>query len=298
MGHFLDVAYKVLKEKRKSLSSIEITKIGLTSGWLKTKGQTPSQTMKSKLSTDILKKKEQSLFMRTDQGLFSLREFSSDKEKEFIADRYQKALFDELIAVFPKSSLAKYVPSPGIHLNPLKNGWDLMNECIAMSRLDAEENFDVIQLVSVFIVKYKNKYLTYKRTKRLPEKRLHGFYSIIFGGHISSKETKYLFNIFEPDNSAVLARELMEELRLDNYTTDSTIYKGLLYDDSKKISSQHLGIVFDVILESDEYEIGERGFLMDPKFETLDEIHSRIDDFENWSVLLANFEKHNSQQNI
>jgi predicted NUDIX family phosphoesterase len=295
MGHFLDIAYRVLQNQRKSLSAVEITQRGLASGWLKTTGQTPSQTMKSKLSTDILKKKDRSLFMRTDQGLFTLREFSCNNENEFIADRYQKALFDEIISVFPKSSLKKYIPYPGFHVDPLENGGDLLSECIPMSRLEAEKNFQVIQLVSVFIVKYRDRYLTYKRAKRLPESRLHDFYSVSFGGHVNYQETKLLFNIFDPQHSGILARELMEELRLDSYKTDSIIYKGLLYDDSKEISTQHLGIVYDVILDSDKFEIGERGFLVDPKFETLDMISNRIEDFENWSVLLVDYEIRNKQ---
>jgi predicted NUDIX family phosphoesterase len=65
----------------------------------------------------------------------------------------------------------------------------------------------------------------------------------------------------------------------------------LLYDDSRELSTQHLGVTFEVLLESAEYEIGERGFLMDDKFETLEEIESHIYDFENWSALIATTEK-------
>ncbi|NTU73459.1 hypothetical protein HGB07_04810 [Candidatus Roizmanbacteria bacterium] len=293
MGHFLDIAYRVLSTVKRPLSAIEITEYGLKSGWLKSNGQSPSQTMKSKLSTDILKKKSDSLFMRTEQGKFALRANKNNEKNEYIADRFQKAILNEDIAVFPVSSLKKYIPGPGFYTKPLVNGKELLIECTSMSRVEAEKDFNFIQLVSVFLVRFGPKYLTYKRTKRLPENRLHGFYSIGFGGHINIKEIRTLFNVFDPANSGILIRELMEELRLDSYRAESTVYKGLLFDDSKEISSQHLGIVYDVFLDSDKYEIGERGFLVDPKFESIEEMSNRIDEFENWSAIMINFEKKN-----
>jgi predicted NUDIX family phosphoesterase len=63
-------------------------------------------------------------------------------------------------------------------------------------------------------------------------------------------------------------------------------YRGLLYDDSRDVSKQHLGIAYDVFLDSSQFEIGERGFLMDAKFETLEQVVSRREEFENWSWIL------------
>ena len=51
------------------------------------------------------------------------------------------------------------------------------------------------------------------------------------------------------------------------------------------------GVVYDVYFDSPEFVIGERGFLIDAKFETLDEIDARIQDFENWSWMIVDFEK-------
>jgi predicted NUDIX family phosphoesterase len=102
-----------------------------------------------------------------------------------------------------------------------------------------------------------------------------------------------MFNIFDPQQSeAWLDRELREELRLEekgNRVT-SMNYVGLLYDDSQPVSRQHLGLVYKVMLASDQYDIGERGFLMDSKFESLAEIRGRLSEFENWSILLVNAE--------
>ena len=61
-------------------------------------------------------------------------------------------------------------------------------------------------------------YLTYKRTKRLPESRLHGFYSFAFGGHLNPNDLKPLLNIFDPELAApLLLRESLEkELRINS----------------------------------------------------------------------------------
>jgi predicted NUDIX family phosphoesterase len=290
IGIFLDSAYKVLARERRPLSVQEITEIALQEHFLSTDGATPWQTMKAKLSVDILQHRERSLFMRSDKAKFALREWSH-AYKEHIADRYQKALFDEDIVVFPSESLRTYVPSVGVYSGSFDHD-ALLSECFPMRRREAEEDISVIQLVSVFLVRYDGRLLTYKRTKRLPESRLHGYYSVAFGGHLNPDDVLHLFNIFDASQAhAWLVRELHEELRIGKGHLGEIAYRGLLYDDSREVSKQHLGLVYDVNLKSEQYTIGERGFLMDSKFETIDEICARIDQFENWSVMLVREEQ-------
>ncbi len=288
MGRFTRAAYEVLKREMRPLTAREITEIAAGEGTLHSSGKTPWQTMKSKLSTDILSRGSDSLFMRVEEGRFSLREWKG-LYPEHIAQRFQKALFDEDIVVFPSRSLKKYVPNAGLYSGTLDRD-ALYIECRSMRRREAEEDTRVIQLVSNFVVHYEDKYLTYKRTKRLPENRLHGFYSLGFGGHLNPDDLRPLLNIFDPGVAApLLLRELGEELRLGEEPKVS--YRGLLYDDSRPVSKQHLGITYDVFLDSEEFEIGERGFLMDAKFETLDQIERRHEDFENWSWIVIHAER-------
>ncbi len=290
MGQFLRAAFEVLNRNHKPLTAAEIVEQARSVGLLSTRGQTPSQTMKSKLSTDILAKGENSLFMRSAEGQFALRGWK-DQLAEHIAGRYKKALIDEDIVVIPASSLKRYTTTKGLHKG-LFDATALLEECAAMRRRDAEENFEVVQLVSVFVVRHGNRYLTYKRTKRLPEARLHGYYSIAFGGHLNPDDLLPLLNIFDPAvGNPLLERELHEELRLPAHATNSIKYRGLLYDDSRQVSSQHLGLAYTVFVSTEQFEIGERGFLMDPKYETLDEIEQRLSAFENWSVLLFDDER-------
>ena len=176
MGQFTKAAYEVLKREMRPLTAREITEIAAREGRLRSSGKTPWQTMKSKLSTDILSHGPGSLFMRVEEGRFSLREWKG-LYPEHIAQRFQKALFDEDIVVFPSASLKKYVPIVGLYGGALECD-ALLRECRPMRRREAEENTSVIQLVSNFIVHFKDKYLTYKRTRLLPENRLHGYYSL------------------------------------------------------------------------------------------------------------------------
>ena len=113
MGEFLDSAYKVLLKEGRPLSAREITAVAVKEKLLSTGGLTPWQTMKAKLSVDILRNGSRSLFMRSDKGRFALREWESDY-REHVADRYQKALFDEDIVVFPAESLDSYIPRVGV----------------------------------------------------------------------------------------------------------------------------------------------------------------------------------------
>lgn len=289
MGHFLEVARRVLEEVEEPLSARDIVEIGLAYGWLETNGKTPAQTMKSKLSVDIRRNGTGSPFMRTEPGVFALRSWT-EEYSEYQARRSKAALMDEEIPVFPRSILPKYVSGPGLHTQPLDKGRELVNECRRMLRREAEENPDYVQLISVYVLRYQNKYLTYKRSRWLPENRLHHHYSMFFGGHITWQQFSPLLNIFLPDvGPTILGRELEEEVRLLG-PEPQLGYKGLLYDDSRPVSRQHLGIVYDVTMATKEFEIGERGFLIDPAFRTLNEIKNMADRFENWSLLILRHE--------
>ena len=71
-----------------------------------------------------------------------------------------------------------------------------------------------------------------------------------------------------------MERELNEELRLR--TTYQLTLRGVLYDDARPVSRQHLAIVFDVDLTEPDYVVGERGFLQQDKFETWTEVGQRL----------------------
>ena len=159
-----------------------------------------------------------------------------------------------------------------------------------MRRRDAEIDYDVIQLVSVFFIRYDGKILTHRRSKRLPEARLHHAFSAFLGGHLNPQDVMPLFRFSDPDQALYyIDRELHEELRLA-HPPKTMSFRGLLYDPRTDVSTQHLGVVFDVELFSDEFVVGERGFLTDLKLESVPHARDRISEFENWSQLLIDEE--------
>jgi predicted NUDIX family phosphoesterase len=290
---YLQIAALLLQEVKKPLSARDIVSIAMQRGILRSEGATPWQTMKSKLSTDILNRAEQSLFKRVSQGLFALREFD---ESEFFATRFKKKKLDEEIAVIAAEDLVRLIPKPGYFSRGIDRSL-ISNLMRPMLRRTAEEDFSVIQLVSVFVVHHAGRYLTHLRSARLPEQRLHGEYSLMLGGHLSTDDfsqlTLDLFDDASLSDCSYILRELSEELILN---TDPIVSScGYLYDISRDVSKQHLGLVYFVNLASDKFEIGERGFLMNSKFETPEQIRNRIERFENWSVvLLDNLERVNA----
>ncbi len=282
---FLAAAETILKSSNHPLTPKQIIDIALEGKMIRTAGLTPWQTMKSKLSTDIRLRGEASRFMRAGPGLFGLRAWKS-RMTEYHAKRFKAALLDEDVLVLRRSALPGYAPSPGVHQNNV-DVRALLAECFPMRRRRAEEDFDVVQLVSVFVLHYGDRLLTYKRSRRLPEARLHHTYSIAFGGHLNPDDSLPLLDLSVPDQALMLIiRELSEEIKLPKDQAPQIVYRGLIYDDSREVSRQHLGIVYDVNLASEQFEIGERGFLIDAHFETVDEIAGRIGEFENWSEML------------
>ena len=98
------------------MSPREIVSLALKEGSLQTTGRTPWQTMKSKLSTDILVHGQKSRFKRVFEGVFALRE---DDRAEYQATRFLKSKLDEDIAVIPASGLHELVDGPGLWLRPI-----------------------------------------------------------------------------------------------------------------------------------------------------------------------------------
>jgi predicted NUDIX family phosphoesterase len=282
---FLDAAEQVLLRVRLPLRPGEIVERAVSLGLLTTSGLTPVQTMKAKLSTDVLDRKLSSRFMRTDRNTFGLRAWSD--LPEYMADRFQKALLDEDIVVFDTQILRQFFPTDGITQLDAEQGWDLVTQTFPMQRTEAEETYEVIQLVSQFLVIHHGKVATHKRTRRLPEARLHGVHSLLFGGHLNPDDIAPLFSPFDPVNGPTyITRELSEEVRILNGEPTLELVGGI-YDPRRDVSRQHLGVLYTVrVPDSCDIQIGERGFLQQLAFETVDDIEAHIDDFENWSELV------------
>lgn len=282
---FLDIAEHYLRSSGRALSAREIVVAAMRDGALVSAGKTPWQTMKSKLSTDILTNGDRSRFKRVFQGVFALREFEAN---EYHANRFVKSKLDEEIAVVPRSKLNRLIADVGFTASKIDRSL-LGSLAEPMLRRSAEERFDVVQLVSVFVVTHATQYLTHMRSARLPESRLRGEYSMMLGGHLAIEDFAQLtLDLFsDPDDLSdctYILRELSEELILESNPTVEP--RGFIYDESRVVSTQHLGLVYQVSIPRPDFEIGERGFLMNAKMEKIEEIRARRDEFENWSWII------------
>lgn len=283
MGRFLDAAIEILRESSSPLGPKEIVQEAMERGLLWSEGLTPSQTMKSKISTDILKFGERSLFMRAGKGKFALRETSKTIE-EYHAERFIKKPVNEDILVVQRELFFRFVHGPGLtqNLSALK---EILFRTELLDRLTAEKSEHYIQLISFFLVKKGSKFISYKRTGRLPEKSLKGAYSLGFGGHMTEADIDPLFIKNSPLTSILPAvRELDEELELPSY--DPPRFRGLMYDDSNPTSKIHVGLVFEVKIRSVDFKVGEKGNFNDVKLESPSSIKARIGEFESWSRYL------------
>lgn len=284
MGRFLDAAFQVLKSSDTPLGPIDIVRRAFAEGILWTDGKTPSQTMKSKISTEILDKGDLSPFMRAEKGKFVLRDRGPASE-EYYAKRYKKRPLKEDILALTRREFREVVPKRGIidDESALKH---ILLRARPVDRMSAEKNRKLVQLVSFFLVRRGQNILTHKRTGRLPEKSLKGVYSLGFGGHMNLDDLDPIFAYNSPIEALGPAvRELDEELHLPKY--EAPKFLGLIFDDSNPTSKLHVGIVFEVSLPSDAFEVGEKGNFSDVKLESVDSIRDRIGDFESWSRMLV-----------
>jgi predicted NUDIX family phosphoesterase len=280
---FLDAAWHVLHKANRPLTVAEILHASKAEGLLQTEGKTPAKSMNARLAVDILKNKARSRFMRADGSRFALREWQTNLQ-ERIVPRRTVALVEEDILAFDADILSKFVNDTALKRGD-ENHQELLASCFPVKRSEAERRYDIIQLVSVYVVRHYQQYLTHRRSARLPEQRLHGAYSCFFGGHLTPLDLMPLFRFSDPEQALyLLDRELTEEVRLPS--RPSMNYCGLLYDPRSDVSRQHMGIVFCVDVKEEKFEIGEKGFLTDAKFETLADMRARISEFENWSEYL------------
>ncbi|MFT4804193.1 MAG: putative NUDIX family phosphoesterase [Psychroserpens sp.] len=250
-------------------------------------GDTPKNSIRSRLSTNINNLGAVSEFARFSKGTYGLRlwlELHPEKYLEYSSKKSQEIRMNEYLPVFPKSQIIEIVPYTGFTKVPVPTNWFQKN-CSRKIRTEAEKDLNLVQLVSVFVIHFGDQVLTHTRSKWAPEKRLHGEKSVHFGGHINFEEILSFFDPFDPISPTPnVIRELEEEIEFkDAYKIK---YEGLIYDDSREVSSQHLGICYSVNITSEKYKIGEKGYHINANLDDINRIKTHKNEFENWSRLL------------
>lgn len=285
----LDVIKIALEQANRPLTAEALLKEVTHSNLYGFTGKTPKTIIRARLSEDIDKHQSESEFVRLQKGTYGLRKWlieKPEKYKEYEVQKKKNQLMDEYLAVFDKSILNQIVDNNGLNEVKIDSNWFKEN-CFSKVRKDAELDFSVVQLISVFLIKFGNNIITHTRSARAPESRLHGERSIIFGGHITYDEVNTLFDPFDPNSShPFIERELEEEITiLNNYQMTPV---GLLYDSNREVSSQHLGLVYIVEMNDSEYEIGEKGYHINDELTEINDVIDNKNEYENWSVELIN----------
>jgi predicted NUDIX family phosphoesterase len=145
------------------------------------------------------------------------------------------------------------------------------------------------QIIPYIVVKNeKGEILTYKRSPKGGEARLHNMYSIGVGGHLDE-------NLKEPNLSSIelffdgMLRELKEEIGIDASVGDFD-FIGSIYNDADEVGRVHFGVAVVLnVLSSDFYHDGEMDILVDREFVSVNTLVERSDNLEPWSKFVVDF---------
>jgi predicted NUDIX family phosphoesterase len=203
-------------------------------------GATPWKTIGARLAVDI-RSNPSSPFKRVGRGLYALREWAS--LPEFTVRPRVIHPLDEDILVVPLAIFQTEISdpiAPGFYSLPYSQ---LLQHSRSVPRRVAEQTEDFVQLIPSFIVFRQTEVLSYKRTKKTPENRLHDSFTIIFGGHLQAEDVPELFSHDHEMIEDFVFRELFEELELAPPACRKT-YLGVLYLQDSAFERQHAGLVF------------------------------------------------------
>jgi predicted NUDIX family phosphoesterase len=305
LSQFLDVAETLLRRYKRAMTARELIDLATDEKLFSDRlsGKTPHQTMKSKLSINIIRKGANSRFVRTAPGRFYLRELLKDPNKVYQARRYHATPPRERVLVFPSAILDRYGRFQGI-----KQSWSRFiheifkpGNCTFVDRIQAEQREDVKQVLTYILVTKGNRVLAFRRgTFSRVEDYLRGSNCIGFGGHVAEVD-RTLYNLGSEvqmvrDNAV---RELFEELRVPDEDRDrlqrgeGLRVLGLLNDDSSPTGRRHFAVVLSYAASSsrgwNKPQRGEKS-ITQLRWVDLSALDVDLKGFEYWSQLcLAEF---------
>ena len=285
---FINAAETVLKQMNRPLLIQDIVNKSIDEGYLKTKGKTPINTMRARLSEHISKFKNNSIFIRVAPNRIALRTweyqeyksnpFEKDNNKEIIVSIKQD-LVDRIWRFFGFSN--NFKP----YFEELKDPSNL----IFCSRSEAKARFDIKQLVSYVLLKdKKGKVLSYIRgSYGQKESLLKGVLCIGFGGHVNQIED---FNLFGSQDGGVLNsahREIYEEIKGLRLRKITPI--GVINDDSSPLGHNHFAFVFEAELPDgfDSRATSKELSINQVKLLEGKELWERFHELEFWSQILV-----------
>src|ERR1022692_65657 len=244
------------------MKPVDIWNYGYNNGFFSDKiaGETPWQTLKSKLSVHVRKYGSDSVFVRTSAGHFYLRELLGDQWELYEADPWLPSPSDERVVTVPSSILDSLDRFQGL-VDPSVAVHDavLCSEALRpMDRRTAELSDSDKQVLVYILVRRPGQILAYRRgTFSLTDRMLIGHDCVGFGGHVNDGDVDLFSDDLVGVRGAVI-RELLEELTMPSADRDRlTIGEGFavigyLNDDSSDVGRRHFAVVVEYWVASPE----------------------------------------------
>lgn len=277
----LTAVEQVLLACGKPLTAKAIVKELKDHGGVSPGGATPWKTIGARLAVDI-RSNPASPFIRVGRGMYALGVWNDLVAVDVPRRRINP--LDEDILVLDRNvfEALKTGRSLGrlfdIHYR------DLLSAARPLQRVKAEADINLVQLIPSFIVFKTDQVLSFKRTRKTPEQRLHDSSSIVFGGHLQAEDSPALFADDDAEVERFLFRELHEELGFNPPLRRSS-YVGVLHLEETAFERQHAGVVFAVELEPDtEVTSLEPGYQSTLRFVSWDGISASPVMDDSWSA--------------
>lgn len=290
---FLVMAEQVLEEIGHSMSARDIYNFASARGYIKSKGRTPENTLRARLSEDLRRKDQGSIFIRTAANKFALRSWTKTQDDiiEYKAPRFEKNYEDEYVVCLTQEQIDTTGRFFGFKKD-YKRYLELLsdrNNLVVTTRAKANKNENLKQLIAYVLLKgKKGDYLSYKRGNYSNKNQLlKDVLCIGFGGHVNHKDIDGLFGLGRDAIENAALREVYEEiknLRLHNFNII-----GVINDDSSYLGLTHFAFVLEAELPND-FEIEEFNTelsINELRFLSKKDLRSNYHKLEFWSQILA-----------
>jgi predicted NUDIX family phosphoesterase len=273
---YLRVAEIVLGRIRSPLKAREIVDQGIDLGLFGDHrlSRTPEKSMQARLSMDIINRTNQSKFVRTERGKFTLRSNMSHRSSsteqagavplvyEYVAERRVLQTPKEELLCVPERAFREVLTFQGIDTDagPILDHLFINNSTLYVPRSEAEVRNDAKQFVTYVLLQSGPRLLFFRRSylSRAAE-FLRGSRCVGFGGHVSADD----FLMWSREDNGLEAcarRELSEELHLNLVSVDKCEYAGAPNYISRKTISLFREVSLELlgILNDDSSEVGRR----------------------------------------
>lgn len=293
ISSFLKMAEIVLDDIGHSMSSRDIYNHGREKGLIKSKGKTPENTLRARLSEDLIEKGNASIFIRTAANKFGLRKwiYSDNNIVEYIAPKFEKDYRSENVVCINQEQVDKIGRFFGFekkynkYLNLLSDRRNLT----IISRDKANLNPNLKQLTAYVLLRNnKGEYLSYQRGNYSNKNQLlKNVLCIGFGGHVNDIDVDDLFGINNGGIWNAAYREVAEEVK-GLHINDFKII-GAINDDSSYLGLTHFAFVFEAKLpmDFDDTKYNTELSINKLRFLSKKDLRSNYHKLEFWSQILA-----------